>query len=339
MDKNIKIAVTGVGGGVGQSIVKGLYDTDYTIVGLDVDSLAAALYAVPVACKILSATDPNYIENLLKICKQENCKLLFPGLDTELEILSKNVEKFKKIGTTVVISTPKVIENCDNKLLTYQLLSSHNVAIAKTYSLKDFSSQKNLISFPIIIKPMIGGSRSKDVYLLNSEQEFDWLVSKPNFNKDNFIVQEYIGGEEYTCGTVNLDEKCWGVIVMKRVLRNGDTYKCFTIENKIIEEAVLKVMEVLKPFGACNVQLRFKKEVPTVFEINARCSGTTGPRALAGFNEPKMIADYLIFGKEPSFKIKKVSILRYWKEIVVENEDIEKINTEKNLLNKEYLKL
>lgn len=40
------ILVTGVGGGVGQSIIKSLQDTFYPIIGADGEILATGLYAV-----------------------------------------------------------------------------------------------------------------------------------------------------------------------------------------------------------------------------------------------------------------------------------------------------
>ena len=137
---------------------------------------------------------------------------------------------------------------------------------------------------------------------------------------------EYIEGDEYTCGTINLDGSCKGAIIMRRILRDGDTHKCFTEKNDIIEKEVRLVVETIKPFGACNVQLRMKNNKPYVFEINARCSGTTAARTLSGFNEPKMIADYLLKGIEPKFQIKEQTILRYWKEIVVPNEKVSLLN-------------
>jgi carbamoyl-phosphate synthase large subunit len=69
-----------------------------------------------------------------------------------------------------------------------------------------------------------------------------------------------------------------------------------------------------------------KNGKPYVFEINARCSGTTAARTLSGFNEPKMIADYLLKEIEPSYKIKEQTILRYWKELVVPNEKVSLLN-------------
>ena len=74
-----------------------------------------------------------------------------------------------------------------------------------------------------------------------------------------------------------------------------------------------------------------KDDTPYVFEINARCSGTTAARALAGFNEPKMIADYLVHGIEPNYLIRNISILRYWKEIVVENKTLEELEQKKHI--------
>jgi carbamoyl-phosphate synthase large subunit len=110
---------------------------------------------------------------------------------------------------------------------------------------------------------------------------------------------------------------------MKRVLRDGDTYQAFVVRDAIIESCVRAAAEALQPFGACNFQLRVRDSVPYIFEINARCSGTTYCRTLAGFNEPLMIADYLVHGRQPAFEIREITVLRYWKELVVRNDRIE----------------
>lgn len=123
---------------------------------------------------------------------------------------------------------------------------------------------------------------------------------------------------------------------MRRILRDDDTYKCFIEKNDVIEKEVRRIVEVIKPFGACNVQLRVKNGKPYVFEINARCSGTTAARTLSGFNEPKMITDYLLKGIEPSFEIKEQTILRYWNEIVVDNQTVEEFNKTGILRHKNY---
>jgi len=324
-----KIAITGTGGGVGQSILKSLYNTGYEIVALDGELLGTGLFAAPVSYLVPFANKPDYISTLLNICKKENISLLFPGLDAELAPLSLNRDVFKGIGTTVIVSSPEVIGMSDNKQLMYDRLKNIGIDLPFTIPLNKLLSEK--IKFPIIIKQMVGGKRSQNVFLINNTNEWNAIIVTIGDNFDNFIAQEYIEGDEYTCGTVNLDNSCKGVIIMRRILRDGDTYKCFTEDNTIIESLVRKVVEMIKPFGACNLQLRMKEGRPYILEINARCSGTTAARSLCGFNEPKMIADFLLKGIEPQFEIKQQTILRYWKEIVVENRTIDVLRTQKFL--------
>lgn len=339
MTKTVSIAVSGVGGGVGQSIIKALSKANYHIIGMDGEVLGTGLYAVHKGYQIPYAHEPDFIERVLDICLKEKCRLYFPGLDAELPILSKSIERFRAIGTTVIVSTPEVVEICDNKLLTFRFLSKNNITVPKTLDLGAFLKSKKALVYPIILKPKKGGARSKNVFLLKHRTDLDTILAYKDFTQDNFIVQEYIKGDEYTCGTINLDGRYLGTIIMRRILRDGDTYKCFVVKNKIIEKVIKKLMNILKPFGACNVQLRLKDNIPYILEINARCSGTTAARALAGFNEPKMMADYLVYGKYPIFQMRKISVLRYWKELVVENNKIKVLEKEKHITNKPFIEL
>lgn len=314
------IAVTGVGGGVGQSILKSLKDTEYNVLALDGDMLATGLYAAGSSRLIPYSSSPDYIESLLEICKDEKIDLLFPGLDAELLPLSLNRERFETIGTKVIVSSPDVIQIANNKMDTFNKLMANGVLVPNTFEMSSFDTAE--IRYPLIVKQKVDGARSKNVFLVRDEHSWAQLREKIT-NPSEFIVMEYIEGDEYTCGSVTLDNSCKGVIVMKRILRDGDTYKCFSVTEPVVEEAVRAAISVIKPFGACNIQLRMKHGRPYIFEINARCSGTTAARALCGFNEPKMIADYLLKQIEPKFEIEELTILRYWKELVVNNKDVE----------------
>lgn len=317
------IAVTGIGGGAGQSVVKALQNTAYRIVGLDGDPLGAGLYAVPSAYQIPYAKHADFIPALLDICAREKVAMLFPGLDAELPVLAANVDKFAAIGTRVIVSSPDVVEIADNKLQTFETLRAANISIPETIDLSTTATPRELpLPVPFILKPRSGGARSKSVYLIKEERQFLALRDNPTVDMTQFVAQAYIEGDEYTCGTVTLNGKHAGTIVMRRILRDGDTYKCFTVSDSRIEEEVAKVVAAVQPNGPLNVQLRVQNGVPYIFELNARCSGTTGARALAGFNEPQMIADFFLKGQAPSFSVKPISILRYWKELVVENDAI-----------------
>jgi carbamoyl-phosphate synthase large subunit len=323
----MKIGVTGVGGGVGQSILKALRETEYDLVALDADPLAAGLYGIQSAYLIPYAASDNFIPSLLRICDSEKITLLFPGLDAELLKLSRSRDLFRELGTQVVISRPEVIEMADNKLTTFKKLHALGINIPETIELTEFSGAE--IMFPVIVKQKVGGARSSNVFYLEKRSSFDDFINNLKKPRENFVVQKYIGGDEYTCGSVSFDGACHGVVVMRRVLRNGDTYKSFSERNAVLEDLVLDICNKIKPMGACNVQLKLEQGIPYVFEINARCSGTTASRALCGFNEPKMIADKIIKGISPKFEIKELTVLRYWEEIAINNADIIKQNGER----------
>ncbi len=76
----------------------------------------------------------------------------------------------------------------------------------------------------------------------------------------------------------------------------------------------------LKPFGACNFQLRLdSKGVPKIFEINSRHSGTTYIRSLFGYKEIEYIINALLFNKEIEFEIQEGTVVRYYDEFFVQN--------------------
>lgn len=319
------IGITGVGGGVGQSIIKALQNTDYRLIGMDGEKLGAGLYAVDEAYTIPYAANDGFINAVLNVCREKKINILFPGLDAELFKFSEHSALFADIGTVVIVSRPEVIDISENKWSTYEKLAAAGFNVPLTYKLVDYSEPP--LDFPFIIKPYLGGARSKDVFKVNNIDEYKEVLNEIANRKERFIAQEFLAGDEYTCGTITLDGKCKGAIIMKRELRNGDTYKCHSVDNKILQDYLVNMMNVLQPFGACNVQLKLKEGKPFIFEINARCSGTTAARALCGFNEPKLIADYILKEKATVFEIQEKTILRYWNELEVDNEMLGNILT------------
>lgn len=316
--KELTILITGVGGGVGQSIIKSLQDSQFRLIGVDGETLGTGLYTVDKAYRVPYAHDPRYVERLLEICKIEKCSLIFPGLDAELIPLATHVSQFTEIGVTPVVSPADVIRTGDNKYATALFLQENGFPAPRTQLVTD--NRLDNLGFPFVLKPLEGGARSQGVYIVKGEHELRYRLS--TIDSDNYVAQEYIQGDEYTCGSINFDGSCQGVIVMRRTLRDGDTYKAFVQNDPLLENFVSEVAETLKPFGPCNFQLRVRDGTPYIFEINPRCSGTTFSRTLAGFNEPLMTAEYLLMGKKPIFKIKEATIFRYWKEILIENDRI-----------------
>ncbi len=324
---SVKLLVTGTGGGAGQAVLKSLQNTGYEVIATDGEALGTGLYTTGRGYLIPYASDPGFVDRLLEICAAESVRLVFPGLDAELPVLSRHREAFLRIGTTVVVSDEPVIRLCDDKDLTAQFLSQNGFPAPFTSVLAQCTPET--LGFPVILKPKVGGARSKGVRLVRTRPDFAAACS--GLDPTGYVVQEWIDGPEYTCGALCLAGKCHGVAVLRRILRDGDTYKAFVETDTGLEGFVARVAEALQPYGSCNFQLRIRDGVPYVFEINARCSGTTHCRTLAGFNEPRMIADFVLHGTPPAFSIRAVSVLRYWKELVVENTLVDEVRTHRTV--------
>jgi carbamoyl-phosphate synthase large subunit len=313
----MSILVTGIGGGVGQSILKSLAGTDYKVIGVDSSPLAAGHFFGNKSYLGLAASHADYIPRLLEICKIEDVTHIFPGHDIELLPLSKNSDVFKEFGITPIVSELRVIQICDDKLSTSQFLRENNFETPATREFSEFIWN----GVPVILKPQKGGARSKHTYLARTISEFTKYSQMVDQN--NCVIQEFIDGDEYTAGTISLDDEYFGSILMRRILRDGDTYKAFSVHDSSVQDELQRIILKLKPYGACNVQFRIRDDKVYVFELNARCSGTTAARSLVGFNEPKIILDKLIKNLKPNLEYFDATILRYWNEVLVSNHEIE----------------
>jgi carbamoyl-phosphate synthase large subunit len=134
--------------------------------------------------------------------------------------------------------------------------------------------------------------------------------------------------EEYTAGVIAFKGQNPVSIVMRRDLRDGNTYRAYVNDYPELNAMAQKVALALGVYGPVNFQFRIDKEgVPKIFEINARYSGTTPLRARAGFNEVELALRHLVLG-EPIAQpeVKKVTFLRYWDDLMIESDKLLRSN-------------
>ena len=153
------------------------------------------------------------------------------------------------------------------------------------------------LPFPLIVKPR-DGARSKGVLRVDSPAQLTQALSTTDFP----VVQECIGSiqDEYTAGTITFGGKCFGSILMKRTLRDGNTWTAQVVNDISLQHTISSIAEVLNPSGPCNFQFRLDQSGnPRIFEINARFSGTTYMRTLAGFDEVSLCILHELYGSTP----------------------------------------
>lgn len=313
----VKVVVTGAGALLGQGIIRSLQKASMPIeiVALDPSELAVGLYwadrwyRVPLAC----ASD--YLERIREILEIERPDAVMIGTDVELAIFSKERDSLERdYGTKILVSSPDVIEIADDKWLTNCLLRENGFAYPESCLPGQEQDLIERVGFPLIVKPR-RGARGIGVLQVRDRPELEAALAE----QSDLIIQECVSDAdgEYTAGVLCFDGVCRASIVMRRDLRDGNTYRAYVDEYPALNAQIRRVTETLRPYGPANFQFRLDKGVVKVFEINGRFSGTTPFRVLAGFNEVEMALRHILWNEpvtQPT--IEKMTILRYFTELV-----------------------
>ncbi len=315
----MKVLVTGAGALLGQGMLRSLRrsDPDVTLVGVDPSPLSAGLYWVDTAHLVPMAVDPAYLPRIEALLALERPDVVLIGTDVELEIFSEHRARLEATyGCHVLVSSPEVIAIADDKYLTWQFFSERGLACPDSALPDGALDLAERVGFPLVAKPRIG-ARSIGVRVLHTLAELHEMLAG---DTDGLVIQESAGpdDQEYTAGSLTFGGRCMATIVMRRDLRDGNTYRAFTGDWPDLERQVHEFAEALGGHGPVNFQFRVHEGQARVFEINGRFSGTTGLRDYAGFPEVTMCLDHLVHGTpivQP--EIAPVVVLRHWSETVV----------------------
>ncbi|WP_299125974.1 NAD-dependent epimerase/dehydratase family protein [uncultured Winogradskyella sp.] len=305
---NIRVGITCVGSGIGQSIIDSCRLSDLPLVtfGLDNSAFAYGLYECDHIIEIPNATSANYVENIISICLQHNIQILIPGLDDELQLFSKNIEKFNQSGIKIIISGEKVLNLVrDKAMMTKDLSSVADIFVQSFYTKEDFleALNSNKANYPVIAKPS-GGSASTDVHIIFDASDFHLIsknhiiqeIAKPHKDDVNIkLFEEQISkriNPQISEISIQLVANRVGDIIGKMAsfnrLKNGVPIEIIPYENADVWNEIDKIIPAIKSLGLrgpLNIQGRMTDKGLKIFEMNARFTGITGLRALMGFNE------------------------------------------------------
>jgi nucleoside-diphosphate-sugar epimerase len=323
---HIRVAVTSVGSGIGQSIVQSCRFSHLPIyiVGFDINPFAFGAYDCDVQELVPNVSDPGYIPALLEKCRKHDVMILILGLDSELLSVSELKHEFEKEGITVLVADPPFIRLCRDKITWSRELSALTEAVVPCYYFNELDSliDNNEIHFPLIAKPK-GGSGSMGVRIINSLERLRQLddtfvvqpfifpsKDDPNYRKLTEAVQNEKFrqiAEVSVQYVISKDQRILGRMASYNKLKDGVPIEIVPLDyNRIWEslEAIFPYLLEKGMKGPVNIQGRLTEEGPRFFEMNGRFTGITGLRAMMGFNEVEtLIRDYLDLGSVDSLYI------------------------------------
>lgn len=319
-----RVLITGIGGNVGQGVLKALRAgrASYHIVGIDMEPLSAGFSLVDSYHQTPRTVDPAFQKAFEAIVNDEAVEAVYVCSPTELEFFASHKEELEsKLGASVFVNPLPVVRTGSDKFKTVEFLRDADFCFPETAEASDDAAVEALIDahgLPVIAKPRMGFS-SRNVFLLDSREKIRAAATLV----PDLIVQRYLPDDraEYTAATLSgADGKVRATIVFRRDLIQGTTYRTELVEDADLDREVVRIVEALGAVGPCNLQFRLVDGKVYVFEINPRFSGTSGIRYLYGFNDCEMAFDLLHLKTEVTQPtLNKAVVLRYWNEICIPN--------------------
>jgi carbamoyl-phosphate synthase large subunit len=260
---------------------------DLSLLGTDATELSSALQLCDKGFPVRPITHANYIKQLLSIVRTNNVKLLIPTVDLDLKLLAQNKPKFTAAGCCVLVSTPDVVDICQDKRKTFRFLLKNGFDTPLTMSPRAALSKKKL-NWPCFLKPW-DGYASRGNAIVNNREELSLFAKRI----PNTICQEFIKGTEHTCDVYvdfNMEVRC--VVPRKRIeVRAGEVSKGQVVKHlRIMSEAARLVETLGAGPGVITLQLFLTGDGKIKFvEINPRFGGGVPLSIKAGANFPKWI--------------------------------------------------
>lgn len=281
------IIVTGIGGVVGQGIVRNAraLGRDLRIVGVNVSRVSTGNHLCDEVVEVPFAFDENYINVMRIIVSDTGAQLIIPSTDYESYYLAKHHDEF---SVPIAASPAEVTFFCLDKYRNWEAFSKRNIPFAPSVLPSQFKGEFERY----IVKPREGrGSRGIHIQP-PSVVSFD----------DTNLVQELLEGPEITSTFYVLkDGTLLGSITMRRELESGNTARAEVVSDydSEVDQLALQMIRAFPFRGSVNIQSKVTANGIVPFEINCRISGTNSIRSQFGFNDVAYTIRELLFNETP----------------------------------------
>lgn len=265
------------------------------VIATDMSELAPAIYEADKYYVVPKMTAPEYLDVILKICKEEQVTGVLSLIDPELSLLAKNEDKFKAVGTTVIGSSYQLCEMSLDKFQMYNWLSAHGYKCAKSYmDKKTFydDEQKGLISYPVFVKPA-RGSASIAISKVYDRETVELLFA----HDEGLMIQEYLDGQEIGAD-VYIDMITGDVVSIflkkKLKMRAGETDKAVSFKDEKLFELIEKFVKEASYRGQIDIDIFDIDGEYYISEVNPRFGGGYPHAYESGANHMKFIINNLM---------------------------------------------
>jgi carbamoyl-phosphate synthase large subunit len=303
--------MTGGGAPGAAGILKCLHqEPSFRVIAVDANPTAIARYLHTDFETVPFATDPEFPETILSLCRKYDIHAVLPLVTRELIPLSQQSEAFRAAGCQLVLSSPESLAIANDKASLYEFLQWRGIPVPAfriVETTDQFAAALDELGYPannVCFKPSVSnGSRGFRIVsetFSESDLLFGHKPSTTYIRKEDawrilsaspfpqLLVSEFLPGPEYSVDCLASN----GVPVLvvprsrKKMIGGISVEGEFVRHEKIIAYCE-EIIRALHLHGNVGIQV---KESSTgemlVLEINPRLQGTVAAALGAGINFP-----------------------------------------------------
>lgn len=236
--------------------------------------------------------EKEFIDCLVQYVNKLKPKVLLPTHD-ESVVIMRNRNRFPK-QLIIPYENENLLLKLANKAEATDLAEKAGVPVPEVYKSVD-----EVRHYPVVFKTVIGNS-AKGVYFPKTESELRMLMNK--HNADETLLEEWIGGTDYSVDCVRWDGFCKTSVYHALVTKTdggGTTTQREIVNMPQLEAAALKLMDAVDFHGVCGLDFRYDAEKNKIayIETNARFTGGLATPVAAGFDIPWIVYKLATEGK------------------------------------------
>lgn len=245
------------------------------IVGTDLQSTAPALQFCNRQYVVPRITDPQYVDILLNICRENDIKAVTTLIDPEIEILAANAWRFREAGVIPLCPAPKSAIYCFNKYELFKYLTEKGIRTPLTFH--DWDEFKaaladGRISFPVFMKPICGsGSVGAHKVHTLEQAEIDWKSGE-----HDYIIQELMGSGDCDADVYvdTISHKAVAAFTKRKIeTRIGGASKTISFKDSKLFAFIEQICSVFEFNGPLDIDFFIKDGEYYLSEINPRFGG------------------------------------------------------------------
>ena len=336
------VLLTGAGAPGASGIIRSLRATDerpVRIVGVDMDPDAYGFELVDEHETVPAGGEDDYVPAMAAVAERTDPDVILPLTTAELGPLARQRDAF---DATVMVSPTTALGIANDKGRLYDFLDTQGFETAPAFrrvdSMDGFVGACHELGYPdqpvCFKRPVASGMRGFRVLDPTTDRLDSLLTEKPNSavttveevrpvlagaeTFPEFVVMEYLPGEEYSVDVLAMGEETGPIVPRSRAqTRAGITFRGTVEPNRDLTTAADAIARRLGLEYNVNIQFKYDASgTPKVIEINPRVAGTIVMCVGAGANLPYLAVKHALGEPVPEVDVEwGTEMVRYWQEL------------------------